>query len=224
MQDVPRDSGSPGEHGAATVGGARTYASSTILQRSDPLSTPLLWGQAFPVAAWRKVLGDRSVTVSLDGGHASLLGARNGHVRRHGPLVDGRREICLGELDDDWLWADGDAGPVTWTLPEHVELPPLTVVIPTYRREEDVLAQARRFLQMGIVASVVVVDQGGTLADHREFARLLSAYENLQLVTQPNLGGSGGYARGMLEASRDPAASVLFSDDDAVLSEESLRR
>lgn len=224
MQDVPSDSGSPDEHGAATVDGARADASSTVLQRTDALASPLLWGQAFPVATWKKVLGARPVTLSLAGGPATLLGARHGHVRRYGLLAAGRHEIPLAEHDDDWLWVEDAAGTVTWTLPERVELPPVTVVIPTYRREEDALAQARRFLQMEVVASVVVVDQGGTLPDHREFAHLLATHPSLQLVTQANLGGSGGYARGMLEASRDPAAAVLFSDDDAVLSEESLRR
>lgn len=224
MQDVPSDSGSPDEHGAATVDGARADASSTVLQRTDALASPLLWGQAFPVATWKKVLGARPVTLSLAGGPATLLGARHGHVRRYGLLAAGRHEIPLAEHDDDWLWVEDAAGTVTWTLPERVELPPVTVVIPTYRREEDALAQARRFLQMEVVTSVVVVDQGGTLPDHREFAHLLATHPSLQLVTQANLGGSGGYARGMLEASRDPAAAVLFSDDDAVLSEESLRR
>ena len=224
MQDVPSASGSPDEHGAATVDGARDEAPSTTLQRTDPHSSPPLWGQAFPAVTWRTVLGDRAVTVSVEGGPATLLAARDGRVRRIGPLTGGRREISLAEHDEDWFWVEGEARTVTWTLPARVALPPVTVVIPSYRREADAIAQARRFLQMGVVTSVVVVDQGGTLSTHREFTQLLSAHEDLHLVTQPNLGGSGGYARGMLEAAADPSAAVLFSDDDAVLSEESLDR
>lgn len=232
MQDVPSDSGMPDEHGAdpesaAIVDGAApdsasAEAPSTVLQRSDPDSPPPLWGQAFPAAAWRRILGERTVVVTVEGGPASLLAAHDGHVRRLGPLPAGRREISLAEHDDDWFWVDAAAAQVTWSLPGRVELPPLAVVVPTYRREQDALAQVRRFLAMEVVTSVVVVDQGGTLAEHRGFSRLLAAHEGLRLVTQPNLGGSGGYARGMLETSPDSA--VLFSDDDAVLSEESLRR
>ncbi|ATG51041.1 hypothetical protein CFK38_05465 [Brachybacterium vulturis] len=224
MQDVPSASGSSDEHRAATPDGARTDTPSTTLQRIDPLSSPPLWGQAFPAASWRKVIGERSVTVTVEGGPGALLAARNGHIHRLGPLVQGRREISLAEHDEDWFWVDGAVREVTWSIPGRLELPPLTVVMPTYRREADALDQVRRFLQMDPVTTVVVVDQGATLQHHPEFAQLLTAHENLHLVTQPNLGGSGGYARGMLEASQDPSAAVLFSDDDALLSEESLRR
>ncbi|WP_151904661.1 glycosyltransferase [Brachybacterium ginsengisoli] len=239
MQDELSGSGAPDERDAATVDGdgapegalppdgaaARRIAAgppSTILQRTDPDSPPLLWGQAFPAATWRKILGARTILVTVEGGPASLLGAHDGHVRRLGPLVDGRRELSLAEHDEDWFWVEGEASEVTWTLSEPLELPPVTVVVPTYRREADALAQVRRFLAMDAVTTVVVVDQGGTLAEHRTFAQLQAAEPGLRLVTQPNLGGSGGYARGMLEA--DPSTAVLFSDDDAVLSEESLRR
>ena len=77
---------------------------------------------------------------------------------------------------------------------------------------------------MGIVKRVIVVDQGGTLAELPAFARLRHEHPLIELITQPNLGGSGGYARGMLEASGDTDAAMLLSDDDAILSEESLRR
>src|SRR5690625_3686216 len=77
---------------------------------------------------------------------------------------------------------------------------------------------------MGVVDAVVVVGQAGTLESHGGVQRPLAEQETIHLVTQPNLGGSGGYARGMHEALRDPASAVLFSDDDAVISEESLRR
>ncbi|HEX7352927.1 glycosyltransferase [Brachybacterium sp.] len=224
MQDVPSESGSPGERGDAAVDAARTGGPSTLLQRSDPHATPTLWGAVFPAASWRKVLGTRTVTLTVEGGPASLLAARGGRLRRLGPVSGGRRELTAEELTEEWLWIEGDVRSVTWTLAEATELPSLCVVIPTFGRESDALAQARRFLEMEVVTSVVVVDQGGTLQHHRAFARLLAAHDALRLVDQPNLGGSGGYARGMLEASRDPSDAVLFSDDDAVLSEESLRR
>jgi galactofuranosylgalactofuranosylrhamnosyl-N-acetylglucosaminyl-diphospho-decaprenol beta-1,5/1,6-galactofuranosyltransferase len=223
MQDVPSGSRPSGEHGAATTDGAAGGAPMVTLQRSEPRATPVLWGQAFPAAIWRRILGERTVTVSVDGGRASLLAAHDGRLRRLGPLAGGR-DISLAACDDDWLWVEGDVRSVTWTVPGRVELPPVTAVIPTYRRERDALAQARRFLRMDAVTSVLVVDQGGTLRHDRDFTRLLSAHESLHLFSQPNLGGSGGYARGMIEASQDPSAAVLFSDDDAALSEESLRR
>lgn len=224
MQDVPSGSRPAGERGAAARDGVARAAPAVTLQRSDPRATPPLWGQAFPAATWRRVLGGRAVTVSADGGRAALLAARDGRLRRLGPLPEGRREVSVAVEEADWLWVEGDVRSVTWTVPGPLELPPVTVVIPTYRRERDVLVRSRSFLRMAPVTSVVVVDQGGTLRDDPAFTRLLAAEDSLRLVTQPNLGGSGGYARGLLEASGDPSAAVLFSDDDAVLSEESLRR
>nr|WP_246482773.1 glycosyltransferase [Brachybacterium halotolerans] len=114
-------------------------------------------------------------------------------------------------------------------------MPRVSAVVPTFRREDDATAQARAFAAMPFVARVLVIDQGGTLADHAPFNRLLEAQERasadlpdsparIELLEQPNLGGSGGYARGMLASLEDPAQAVFLSDDDALISEESLRR
>lgn len=104
------------------------------------------------------------------------------------------------------------------------ELHPITVVVPTFRREDDATEQARRFASMSIVARVIVIDQASTLATHGPFRRLLDSVRTVELVEQPNLGGSGGYARGMLESLTTPEHAVFLSDDDAQISEESLRR
>ena len=196
----------------------------TVLQASDPTATPAIWGDAFPVAVWRPVLGERPVTVGCEGRGASLHGAHDGRAVRLATLPAGGRILTPAELAQDWLWVEGAHGAVTWTIDEQITLPPVTAVVPTFRRERDALAQVRRFLAMDTVARVVVVDQGGTLEAMPAFRTLQEAHEELHLVSQPNLGGSGGYARGMLEAASDPGAAILLSDDDAVLSAESLRR
>ena len=196
----------------------------TVLQSSDPTSSPALWGQAFPVLVWRKVLGDRTPMVAVEGGGAALRGALDGHETRFDPIPAGGRPLTPSELAQEWLWAEGAAGAVTWSMRGRTELPPVTVVMPTYRREGEAIAQIHRFLEMDTVTRIVVVDQGGTLDSLAEFSAMLAQHEQLRLISQPNLGGSGGYARGMLEAAGDPGAAVLFSDDDAVLSAESLRR
>ena len=113
---------------------------------------------------------------------------------------------------------------VAWTVERSVELAPVTVVMPTFRREEDAVAQAGRFAQMECVHQVIVVDQGGSLAEHPGFLALQESAPGVRLISQPNLGGSGGYARGMLCSQEFPEDSVLLSDDDAVISEESLLR
>lgn len=96
------------------------------------------------------------------------------------------------------------------------------VIIPTFRREIDALNQAQRFARMKVVSRVVVIDQAGTLAHDADFAELLAKEKRIRLIIQPNLGGSGGYARGMLESLDHPGEAVLLSDDDAVLGEKTL--
>lgn len=181
------------------------------------------WGQALPAAAWRTVLGEATVTLRIQGGPAEVWSARAGRGRL---LASGVAELALPLSVDgpDWFWVEGPADSVTWTVEGDADLPPVTVIMPTRLREGDAVAQAQRFARMGIVQRVLVIDQGGTLEDLPAFTRLRREHPKIELITQPNLGGSGGYARGMLEASEDPGAALLLSDDDAVLSEESLRR
>ncbi|WP_193107145.1 glycosyltransferase [Brachybacterium sp. FME24] len=218
--DVRRPDARRVDHSAGSPEGAATL----ILQRTAVEPSTTLWDQAFPAASWRSVLGGREVTVEVEGRRPILRGSRDGRTDYLGPVTHGGRRLTRTELEHDWLWLDGDIRSVTWSVEADVELPPVTVVVPTYKRERDATEQVRRFTSMSIVDAVVVVDQGGTLATHPGFTLLRASTDAIRLVVQENLGGSGGYARGMLEASQDPGSAVLFSDDDAVISEESLRR
>jgi galactofuranosylgalactofuranosylrhamnosyl-N-acetylglucosaminyl-diphospho-decaprenol beta-1,5/1,6-galactofuranosyltransferase len=182
-----------------------------------------LWEQALPAAHWRTVLGDALVTLRIEGGPARVWAAREGRRRQ---IASGLQELelQLSAEGPQWYWVEGPVRSVRWSVEVPVDLPRVAVVMPTRRREEDALAQAGRFARMECVDRVIIVDQGGTLEDLPAAAALRREHPGIELITQPNLGGSGGYARGMLEASSDPDAAVLLSDDDAVLSEESLHR
>lgn len=220
MQEAPLDAQpAGGQFPSATL-----HTPRLTLQHVDDAARATLWEQAFPSAVWRSVIGDRAVSLEVEGEDISLVGARSGIRREHGAIPSGRRALRPAELEEDWLWLEGEVRRVRWDLEDTAELPPVTVVMPTFRREDDALSQVRRFLAMDLVTEVIVVDQGGTLEDEPRFERLLVDEERLRLVTQSNLGGSGGYARGMVEAASNPAAAVLFSDDDAVISGESLHR
>lgn len=190
----------------------------------DAEGTASLWEQAFPVPVWRTVLGASTVTVQVGGTSTILWGSRDGHREPLGPLADGRREISLAADDHEWLWVEGEVGSVAWTTDRSITVPLVTVVMPTYRREADAVSQAARFAQMRCVHRVIVVDQGDSLAEHDDFLALQGSAPGIRLITQANLGGSGGYARGMLESQKFPQDAVLVSDDDAIISEESLRR
>ena len=73
---------------------------------------------------------------------------------------------------------------------------------------------------------VQVVDQGTRkVADHPGFGDVAAALgDRLRIVDQPNLGGSGGFSRGMLETLDAGADAVLICDDDVEVEPEALLR
>ncbi|MFT4211440.1 MAG: glycosyltransferase [Microbacterium sp.] len=106
-----------------------------------------------------------------------------------------------------------------------------TAVMATFNRPVDCLAQLRTIVEDArlddLVDRVVVVDQGTDLvAGQPDFAAVAARLgDRLQLVRQPNLGGSGGFSRGMLEALRAGDSDyVLLLDDDAITEPEAVAR
>jgi len=104
----------------------------------------------------------------------------------------------------------------------------LAISITTFRREEDVAATAARitgFLDgegapclaaLGAEAHLFVVDNGQS-AD-------LPPHPRLTLIANANLGGAGGFARGLAAAEDGGFTHCLFMDDDASFMMESLVR
>ena len=99
----------------------------------------------------------------------------------------------------------------------------LAVVITTFGRERLVRRAVAHLTEhvcgeapLGSVA-LYVVDNEGTLEPGRSKA--------LTVIRNPNLGGAGGFTRGLLEATDSGRFThVLFMDDDATCEAESVRR
>lgn len=202
-----------------------------LLQHDRPgLADPTaMWSAVLPAHAWAEVLTTPTITV-----HAR--GAAGTRIRLMAMTGGVRRVLVETQLDDDWavdvptaghtwMWIEGDVEEVSWSCAEDVALPRVTAVVPTFGRPREVVTQARALLAAVVVGRVVVVDQAGTLADDPVFSSLRQeSGDRLILLTQDNLGGSGGYARGMIESLRWPDDAVFLSDDDATIHPESLRR
>lgn len=91
----------------------------------------------------------------------------------------------------------------------------LALVTPTFHREERIARALLRILDScPELDQVVVVDHGGTFED----------LEDVTLLTGPNLGGSGGFARGAIHAKKHGATHCLFMDDDADVLPEAIHR
>lgn len=112
-------------------------------------------------------------------------------------------------------------GGYTAALPANTPAAPLklAISITTFRREDDVARTVARicaFLQgpgadllgaMGAQAHLFVVDNGQSLR--------LPDHPNLTLIPNRNLGGAGGFARGLAAAQDGGFSHCLFMDDDA---------
>lgn len=91
--------------------------------------------------------------------------------------------------------------------------PELVLSVTTFQREEAVAATVRRFRSFRASSelrdhiSMVVVDNGQTLD--------ISSGEGVTLIPNENLGGAGGFARGMIAARDHGATHCVFMDDDA---------
>ncbi|MGH8460793.1 MAG: glycosyltransferase family 2 protein [Stenotrophobium sp.] len=101
--------------------------------------------------------------------------------------------------------------------------PRLAIVMPTYKRE----AYARRNIDLisqhvlknaGGACRLYVIDNGHSLN--------LPPIEGVELIQNRNYGGSGGFARGVLEAYSSSLAftHVLFCDDDVLIEPQSINR
>ncbi|HVV19754.1 MAG TPA: glycosyltransferase [Pseudonocardiaceae bacterium] len=113
---------------------------------------------------------------------------------------------------------------VRWTVSSPDQVVPTTIVICTHNRVDDCLttlsALADDPASLDLVTTVYVVDQGSDPVESRpRFAEVAKALQNkLSYVRQPNLGGSGGFTRGLYEVTEPGAgpAHVLFMDDDVL--------
>lgn len=92
-------------------------------------------------------------------------------------------------------------------------LPQLALSITTFKREAAVEASAARFetfmaeTPLAPHLHLIVVDNGRSAA--------IQPSKQVTLIGNENLGGSGGFARGLLEAEARGASHCLFMDDDA---------
>ena len=106
-----------------------------------------------------------------------------------------------------------------------------TVAITTFDRPDDCVGLLGSLLAepetMDRIDRVVVIDQGTkNVADHPGYARLLGRADGkFEIIRQPNLGGSGGFARGMYEAAyHADSGYVLLLDDDVRVEPEGILR
>ncbi len=118
---------------------------------------------------------------------------------------------------------EGSLKSASWeTLDAPKRQPQLALAVTTFRREAEVARTVQRFAAfreqswMKDQVQMIVTDNGQTVD--------LELPEGVSLVPNENLGGAGGFTRGLLEAQARGASHCLFMDDDASIHMESLER
>lgn len=100
--------------------------------------------------------------------------------------------------------------------------PNLTLVITTFKREEAVQKSVARFEDF-ITTSELADHLHLVVVDNGQSAGIVPS-PHVTPVLNENLGGSGGFARGLIEARARGASHCLFMDDDASVHMQSIDR
>jgi galactofuranosylgalactofuranosylrhamnosyl-N-acetylglucosaminyl-diphospho-decaprenol beta-1,5/1,6-galactofuranosyltransferase len=155
----------------------------------------------------------------------------------------GRHELDLAlDLrpfeDGGWYWFDLTTDDTDLTLveggwyaaEEGTGRAAVAIGMPTFNRPADAVATLTAIgedpLVLDAVVAVILPDQGTKkVRDQPGFAAAAARLgDRLRIIDQPNLGGSGGYARIMYEALAIDCEQILYMDDDIILEPDSVLR
>ena len=227
----------------ATVqhGTVRRARFQVVLEPESMVSTNTYFGR-FPASYWQRWTSATEVQVQ-----ARVSGS--GRVAIIASDIDGDRRTVAGTevhedglleltaaidrfVDGGALWLEMRTGSETLTVSDvqwHVvptkAIRPAALVICTHNRPKDctniLLALAADRDAVASIDAVYVVDQGTDRVDAAaEFPAIADQLkEKLVYLTQPNLGGAGGFTRGLYEVADVVGAehaNVIFMDDDVL--------
>ncbi|MFC7376327.1 glycosyltransferase [Brachybacterium sp. GCM10030267] len=206
---------------------------------------------AFPAAYWRRWTPVRRIRLTVrtaGSGHLVVMrSTARGTLQRHesrtvsgaGDQVFDLPLTAFG--DGGWYWFDAYAGSedltvmgAQWTADADLARTEgsFSISMTTMNKVEYCLDNIRTIAEdpdlRALLDVMYVVDQGSDrLTDHPDELGPLqeSLGGQLQIIEQGNIGGSGGFSRGMYEAATAGTSTyVINCDDDIVIEPESLIR
>lgn len=142
-------------------------------------------------------------------------------------------------LDGGFIWVSIESGEGPVTVEDlHITTDAVAkerahdIVVCTFNRTAECLATLESFASDELVLkqsrAIYVVDQGDkAVADESGFPAVAEQLgDRLKYIRQPNLGGAGGFTRGMYEsvAASSDSVDMVLMDDDIVLEPESILR
>ncbi|WCD92533.1 glycosyltransferase [Microbacterium sp. nov. GSS16] len=204
---------------------------------------------AFPASYWQHWTRVRSVRLVATVKGRGLISVYKSSARGRASALASKTfadEMVTFDLpitsfiDGGSYWFDLASGDEDVTLvsaewqvaePENWKPGKTTVGITTFNRPtyclNQIIAVGQNEHVHEVLDRVIVVDQGTDLvSDQPGFAAAAAALgDTLEIVRQPNLGGSGGFSRAMLEGlSSENSDYVLLLDDDAISEPEAIVR
>ncbi|HYS38431.1 MAG TPA: glycosyltransferase [Pseudonocardiaceae bacterium] len=204
---------------------------------------------AFPASYWRRWTALSMVELRLsvsDSCRVDIYRSKGDGTQIHvqGRLIDRAGDVTftldLRPFEDGgWYWFDvtTDERPVTlrdcgWYAPMAAPgRSSVAIAITTFNRQADCVGALGAIgedpLVLDAVAAVFVADQGtNKVRDADGFDVAAAALgDRLRIIDQANMGGSGGYARGMYETlTTTECDHVLLMDDDVVVEPDAILR
>ena len=203
---------------------------------------------AFAASYWRRWTRLENIRLQVTTGGPGVVSVYRSNARGSLQHVETRRvsgeTVSTFDLplkpfgDGGWYWFDLVAGSESmslngaeWLAPGPAKTPgSVTLEITTLNKVDFCMNNLRILADnpdaLRLLKEVLIVDQGTKkVKDATGFAELEARFDGkLRLIHQGNLGGSGGFARGMYEAVQNDSDYVLLLDDDVVVEPESINR
>ena len=239
----------PGDlYALATEGIVERERERVLIQPHARLSTNTFFGR-FPASYWQRWTeveqvelcavvhgtGQVSIRASDSAGDARTVATVTVQSAQH-------REVRLPAridryVDGGAMWLEASTGAATlllesarWSVRAPGRVRSTALVICTHDRADACLSTldtlSRDTTALTTVGAVYVIDQGNDLVESRTaFAAVRRALgPKLRYLRQPNLGGAGGFTRGMYEVMEAGHAGILFMDDDIALEPDTVIR
>lgn len=210
---------------------------------------------AFPAAYWRRwtsvktvrfeatVQGNSKISVFRSTGRGLIYPVST----KTTTASESETRVCIdvpmtGLMDGGYFWFDAESldgsvtiADATWSVPREVRTAKhettLSIAITTFNRASYCMDQLRTIAGASALRerldTVYCTDQGSDLVkDQKDFDEVADNLgEQLTYIQQANLGGSGGFSRGMYETAKAGDSDfVLLLDDDAISEPESILR
>ena len=204
---------------------------------------------AFPASYWRHNTQLREVVLRVRTTGPGTVSVHSSNARGESVPVSSHEvsgDQCATEValslkafaDGGWYWFDLTAGEGDLELHGAQWLGDgtgtsegtVTLQITTMNKPSYCLTNARLLVEhresLPQISEVVIVDQGNQkVVDEPGFLEVQERFGGrLRVIDQANLGGAGGFARGMYEAVRSDSTYVLLMDDDVEIEPEAVRR